>query len=166
MNPLTELRARLRETELNIAARIDDNTDLRMCARLWSHAGPRPLWVLFGGFPLLGFTRGQTAPVILLAALASAVYIGAHLADAAHETGWTDRVHPCPLCHIPPGAEDDDGNGGGGWPRGGPDTDIPPAPTPMPDYDDEQWRAIAGDLDAQLADLIASTRRARTGEAP
>lgn len=150
MNPLTELTARLRQAELNVAVRIDDRDLPRIIARHWSHSGPRVLWVLLGALPALPLEYSRALALALLATTLTLVYVGSRLADRTHEVGWIDRVHPCPLCPNSTGGGG--GHGGGGW-NG---DDFPTAPPPMSDYDDERIRAMAGDLDAQLTRLLGS----------
>jgi hypothetical protein len=145
--------ARLRQIELNIAVRIGDRDLPRAIARHWSHNGPRAAWVPLGALPILPFVpSGGLAPMLLLGILNLLVLAAERLADRTHETGWIDRVHPCPLC--PHWEEGDDGRGGG-W-NG---DDFPSAPPPMDDFDDDRVRAMAGDLDAQLAALVQEARR-------
>ena len=153
MNPLTTLRAGLTQAEVNIAVRIDGKDTPRIIARHWCHSGPRVPWVLLGALPLLPFANGQATPLILLVASVLIVYVGSRLADRTHEVGWIDQVHPCPLC--PTQQNGDGGHGGGGW-NG---DDFPTAPPPMDDYDDDRIRAMAGDLDVQLAALLQKVSR-------
>lgn len=157
MNPLKPIVARIRQTELDIAVRLDDRDLPRIAARHWSHNGPRAAWALLGAVPLLPIGYSHALPLTVLAVILTVVYAGSRLADRTHEIGWIDQVHPCPLCtgHT----DDGDGHGNGGlwldW-----DGDQPPsAPTPMDDYDDERVRAMAGDLDAQHALLIEQALR-------
>jgi len=143
VNPLPLLR----QAELNLAVRIDDNDWTRVIARHWSHNGPRALWMLFGAFPLLPLAGNRAVFLVPFVTLLAAVHAGSRLADRTHEVGWIDQAHPCPLC--PGNADGDNGHGGGGW-----NGDFPTAPPPMDDFDDDRIRAMAGDLDAQLAALV------------
>lgn len=153
MNALTTLRSTLTQAEVSVAVRIDDRDTPRIIARHWCHSGPRVLWVLLGALPLLPLQYGHPLPLVLLASVLTVVYVGSRLADRTHEVGWIDQVHPCPLC--PNQQSGDDGHGGGGW-NG---DDYPTAPPPMDDYDDDQIRAMAGDLDAQHFALIEGIRQ-------
>lgn len=155
MNPLTLLQyaaARIYSAELSAAAWFDTCRVARLFPLAWVHQGVRP-WLPTGiAVAVLALGHpGRTATAAIIIVCGAATVFSRIAAKSHYVLNEEDR--PCPYC--PKGEEP--GNGGLwlDW-----DNNQPPsAPLPMADYDDEQIRAMAGDLDAAYAELCGEAAR-------
>lgn len=165
MNPINTLRranARMYSAELTAAAWLDVQPRPRRAMLRWAHAGATPVvFCIIGPIDMAGAVALHAKPAVVaaIAVVSLACVAVSRIAAKAHQILDEDE-RPCPYCP----ARDDRGGDGGIWLDYG-SFDIPPAPAPMPDYDDEQYREWAADIDGQLLNLVADTRRAETGDA-
>lgn len=157
MNALKRLYARLYSAELTAAAWIDTRPVGRMFMLAWYHQGLRPWVPAAMTVPAMVIGHLGHITFIVAAGITVAATLFARIAAKSHFI-LNEEDRPCPYCP----AGDDRGGTGGVWL----DWDgLPPAPAPMPDYDDERIRNWAGDADQWLAELTADTRRATEGGA-
>ncbi|ACU71787.1 hypothetical protein Caci_2878 [Catenulispora acidiphila DSM 44928] len=157
MNMLKRLYAHLYSAELSAAAWIDTRPVGRLIQLSWCHQGLRP-WIL-SGFTVVFIALKRpdmTGLAVTTAVMLPAIAFARIAAKSHYILNEEDRA--CPYC---PPRSDGDGRGGV-WLNLG--DDIPPAPAPMAEYDDQQIRDWAEDLDGQLAALIADMRRAEAGD--
>lgn len=156
-NPLRSGNARLFSAELSAAAHLEARSAGRRIMLGWYHrATAARVATCAAALLLTAVVFPSAGSTIAVIGIALAVYT--RIAFLSHQVLNEGNGH-CP--HCPP-AEDDHGDGGQRFRHGG-GTDIPPAPAPMPDLDDERIAAIAGDLDAQLLDLVADVRHRKNG---
>lgn len=159
MNPVNALRrayARLYSAELSAAAWLDTRRIGRLAPLAWVHQGIRP-WVpaVFATIAITASHPSRNDTAIIVAAALAAVAFSRIAVKSHYILNEEDR--PCPYC---PTRDDGDGRGGI-WldlDDDGP-TPIPAAPGPIADYSDEQIAAMAGDIDADYADVCRNAAK-------
>lgn len=152
MNTLKRLRIRLDDRTHNAALNLNEHDNRQATACALHHKAPRGAWMAFAGAAVGALASNRRTAAGPLAILAAAVGVAQAVLGRAHDIAVAYPGHPCPNCPQPD--SDDEGRGGGGvWLDAGWD-DIPPAPAPMDDIDDERIREWAGDIDAQMTALI------------
>lgn len=159
VTPLSLLRGfqeRLFSAELTAAAWIDTRRTGRLIPLAWIHWGIRPMVPLYIGTIIAVLGRHNTPTIAAVNAATLMLVEFSRIAAKSHYV-LNEENKPCPYCRKQADGDDGPGRGGRGPGRDG----VPPAPAPMPDYSDEQIRAMAKNLDRQLINLIATTRRPR-----
>lgn len=151
MNPASLLRrayARLYSAELTTAAWIDTRPVGRMFMLCWYHQGLSPRVLAAMTVPAMVLGGLSRTVFVIFASVAVSATLFARVAVKSHYI-LNEEDRPCPYCPVP----GDRGNGGlwFDWDGG----DIPPAPAPMSELDDDRIRAMAGDLDALLIRILA-----------
>lgn len=160
MNALKRLCTRVGDTTANAALDINNN-DRRRAFACAAYHGTRGTWIGFAGAAITALASNRRRAAGPLAVLSVAAGAAQMVLGAAHAIAVEYPGHPCPRCPQPD--EPDTGSGDGGVWLDWDGDNLPPAPAPMPDYDDKQISDWAGDLDQWLIDLTADTRRATEG---
>lgn len=151
MTALKRLYIRIDDRATNAALDINNNRRRLATTCTLHHRIPRGAWMALAGAAAATLAGNRLAVFGLLAVLAAAAGIAQTVLERAHEIAVAYPGHPCSRCPQP---DEDDGRGdGGAWLDTAWDDDIPPAPGPMADYDDDQIAAMAGDLDLQMLAL-------------
>lgn len=154
MNTLKRLRIRIDDCIIEAADNISKHNDRTTTACNLHHRIPAGAWAALAGAAVATLTTNRRPAFGPLAIIAAAAGTAQTIISRAHEIAVAYPGHPCTRCPQPD--EDDDRGNGGYWLDTAWD-DIPPAPAPMPDIDD-RVRNWAGDVDAELTQLLADTQ--------